>query len=354
MSLIVSVLRASHGDSILIRADANSTKPFLILVDGGPSDCFQKKQGPKIIPGPLQECLGTLAENNIVLDLVVMTHVDDDHIGGLLRAIQAEPYQQVLGSNVWFNSGRLIASELAENIPEGTDIQIMAAGGRQTSIAQGIAFDDQLCRMGVSDRSLKIACEKIVFSWGEITILSPQEEQLRSLAKKWEHEESNLFTSGPSNDYGYSLDELLESDVFEEDKSVHNGSSIAFLIESGDAKALFLGDAHAPTICTSLRNLGYSEEEPLTVGLCKLSHHGSKANTSMELLSLIKSEVFIVSTNGLRHGLPNKSTIARIKAVSPNSSVLFNYPGLKERMFNTEELNDLGPFVQDIQGDISL
>jgi hypothetical protein len=184
---------------------------------------------------------------------------------------------------------------------------------------------------------------------GEITILSPQEEQLRSLAKKWEHEESNLFTSGPSNDYGYSLDELLESDVFEEDKSVHNGSSIAFLIESGDAKALFLGDAHAPTICTSLRNLGYSEEEPLTVGLCKLSHHGSKANTSMELLSLIKSEVFIVSTNGLRHGLPNKRTIARIKAVSPNSSVLFNYPGLKERMFNTEELNDLGPFVQDIR-----
>lgn len=141
-----------------------------------------EKQGPKIIPGPLQECLGTLAENNIVLDLVVMTHVDDDHIGGLLRAIQAEPYQQVLGSNVWFNSGRLIASELAENIPEGTDIQIMAAGGRQTSIAQGIAFDDQLCRMGVSDRSLKIACEKLS-SVGEITILSPQEEQLRSLAK---------------------------------------------------------------------------------------------------------------------------------------------------------------------------
>ncbi|QLN00627.1 MBL fold metallo-hydrolase [Escherichia fergusonii] len=313
-----------------------------------------EKAGAQNYPRPIAGMPWTLAENNIVLDLVVMTHVDDDHIGGLLRAIQAEPYQQVLGSNVWFNSGRLIASELAENIPEGTDIQIMAAGGRQTSIAQGIAFDDQLCRMGVSDRSLKIACEKIVFSWGEITILSPQEEQLRSLAKKWEHEESNLFTSGPSNDYGYSLDELLESDVFEEDKSVHNGSSIAFLIESGDAKALFLGDAHAPTICTSLRNLGYSEEEPLTVGLCKLSHHGSKANTSMELLSLIKSEVFIVSTNGLRHGLPNKRTIARIKAVSPNSSVLFNYPGLKERMFNTEELNDLGPFVQDIQGDISL
>lgn len=96
-----------------------------------------------------------------------MTHADDDHIGGLLRAIQAEPYQQALGSNVWFNSGRLIASELAENLPEDTDIQIMAAGGRQTSIAQGIAFDDQLCRMGVSDRSLKIACEKIVFSWGD-------------------------------------------------------------------------------------------------------------------------------------------------------------------------------------------
>ncbi|EKM5064313.1 MBL fold metallo-hydrolase [Cronobacter turicensis] len=354
MSLIVSVLRASHGDSILIRADANSTKPFLILVDGGPPDCFQKKQGPKIIPGPLQELLSTFVRKSMVLDLVVMTHVDEDHIGGLLRAFQSEPYQQVLGSNVWFNSGRLIANELAENVPEGADIQIMAAAGRQTSIAQGIAFDDQLSRMGISGRSLKIACEKIVFSWGEITILSPHEDALRSLAKKWEYKETNLLTAGSSNDYGYSLDELLDSDVFEEDQSIYNGSSIAFLIESGEAKALFLGDAHATSICTSLRNLGYSEEEPLTVGLCKLAHHGSKANTSKELLSLIKSERFIVSTNGLRHGLPNKRTIARIKAASPNSSVLFNYPGLKERMFNFEELKELGPFVQDIQEDIVL
>ena len=89
MSLIGNVLRASQGNSILIRADANSTRPFLILVDGRQPDCFQKKQEPKIIPGPLLEYLGTLAENNIVLDLVVMTHVDDDHIVDC-----SEPFKQ--------------------------------------------------------------------------------------------------------------------------------------------------------------------------------------------------------------------------------------------------------------------
>lgn len=86
------VLCPSHEDSILIRADANSTKLSLILVE---PDCFQKRQGPKIIPSPLQEYLGIVAENIIVLNLVVMTHMKGDHIGGLLRAIHAEPFQQV-------------------------------------------------------------------------------------------------------------------------------------------------------------------------------------------------------------------------------------------------------------------
>ncbi|MDR6743362.1 hypothetical protein J2X56_005401 [Herbaspirillum sp. 1173] len=201
MSLIVSLLRASHGDSILIRAGVDSTKQFRILIDGGPPECFQRKQGPKITPGPLQELLDSLADCETPLDLVVMTHVDDDHIGGLLKASQLEKYQKVLGTNVWFNSARLIAKDLAESVPKDADIQISVSNGPQTSIAQGIAFDDQLSRMGVSGRSLKIAGQKNNFDWGVITILSPNEEQLRALAKKWEREEVSLLTSGATTDY---------------------------------------------------------------------------------------------------------------------------------------------------------
>jgi beta-lactamase superfamily II metal-dependent hydrolase len=354
MSLIVSFLRASHGDAILIRTGVDSTKPFRILIDGGPSECFQKKQGPKIIRGPLQELLSSLVDRGEKLDLVVMTHVDDDHIGGLLKAFQSDTYQKVLGSNVWFNSAYLISKELAESVSNEADIRIKLSNGLETSIVQGIIFDDQLSRMGISDRSLKITGQKIPFDWGAITILSPNEDQLRALAKKWEHEESNLLTSGAATDYSYSIETLQENDSFEEDKSIHNGSSIAFLIESGNSKALFLGDAQASAICTSLRKLGYSENNPLKIGLCKLAHHGSKANTSSEFLSLVECEKFIVSTNGLRHGLPNKKTIARILAASPHSSILFNYPKLKEKIFSADELKELAACIKDIDGDISL
>lgn len=56
----------------------------------------------------------------------------------------------------------------------------------------------------------------------------------------------------------------------------------------------------------------------------KLSHHGSEYNTSSDLLGLLDSPIYIVSTDGSRHGLPNKRTIARI-IKSTQGEVYFNY-----------------------------
>ena len=56
----------------------------------------------------------------------------------------------------------------------------------------------------------------------------------------------------------------------------------------------------------------------------------------MKFLSLIDSPRFIVSTNGLRHGLPNKRTIARILKET-SGKVYFNYENVKEKiLLNTE------------------
>jgi hypothetical protein len=257
---------------------------------------------------------------------------------------------------VWFNSGRVIAQHLGNGTePDGSALNVQkSAGDRLTSIAQGVAFDDVLDQAGVGPRELRLAGQMIKFRHGEIQILSPEEGQLRALLTKWEKEKPDSLTSAHSNDYRSSLVELLQKDKFEEDKSVHNASSIAFLISSGDAKALFLGDSFPSTICTSLRKLGYSEENPLQVGACKVSHHGSKGNTSAELLSLVKCDRFIISTDGSRHGLPNKVTLARIMDLAPQSKILFNYPRLKARIFSKEELDNAAEKLADIVGDIIL
>lgn len=356
MSLSISVLPALHGDSIIISVGSDKSDPFRILIDGGPADCYKKIQGFKKKMGPLHSRLTALLEKADKLDLVVLTHVDSDHIGGLLKACEDDSVLPVFGRNVWFNSGRLIAQCLGDGTePEGSALIVQnGRGDRLTSIAQGVAFDDLLDQAAVEPRELRVAGQKIEIRHGEIQILSPEPDELRALLTKWEKEKPDSLTSPHSNDYKTSLNDLLRSDKFIEDKSVHNGSSIAFLISNGNVRALFLGDAFPSTICANLRKLGYSEENPLHVGVCKVSHHGSKGNTNSELLSLIRCDQFIISTDGSRHGLPNKITLARIMDLAPKSKILFNYSGLKNHIFSDEELGHVAEKLIDIEGDIVL
>ena len=73
-----------------------------------------------------------------------------------------------------------------------------------------------------------------------------------------------------------------------------------------------------------VRTLGYSDTNKLKLDLVKISHHGSQYSTSDEFLSLLDSECYIISTNGSKHGLPNKRTIARIIKAT-DGKILFNY-----------------------------
>ncbi|BAF71688.1 hypothetical protein [Sulfurovum sp. NBC37-1] len=127
---------------------------------------------------------------------------------------------------------------------------------------------------------------------------------------------------------------------FEEDKSLPNGSSIAFILEIGDKKILFLGDSHPSVIIDGLKELRYSNRNKLEIDFMKVSHHGSKANTSNELLEIIKCDKFIISTDGSKHGLPNKETLARIINKHSGCKIYFTYPDLIKKIFSEKELNN--------------
>ncbi|MCY1183644.1 hypothetical protein D9M73_242830 [compost metagenome] len=102
---------------------------------------------------------------------------------------------------------------------------------------------------------------------------------------------------------------------------------------------LFLGDAHDEVVTRNLRMLGYKETNKLNVDLVKISHHGSQYNTSSELLSLMAAQNFVISTNGRKHGLPNKRTIARILDAS-DGKILFNYKDVIIPILLDHEVND--------------
>jgi beta-lactamase superfamily II metal-dependent hydrolase len=350
----IKVLHASHGDGIAIEVGSDPSDLFRILIDGGPTQCFERGREGQKRAGPLKLLLQKLKEKSQRFDLAIVTHVDNDHIGGVLAACKDPTFRNVIGDNVWFNSGRLIKAMIGyDAVPKVATPKIKLFSNRLTSIADGVDFDDLL--IGNSKcRHILIAGNKISIKHGVITILSPTSAQLSDLLEKWDKEEPSSLTSGNSTDYAFSLEALRSADEFEEDTAVHNASSIAFLLESEGSSALFLGDSLPSTVAQSLRKLGYSRTSPLVVGACKLSHHGSKRNTSPKLLELIRCDKFIVSTNSLRHGLPNKVTLGRIMAASPQSTILFNYSGVKEKVFSPDELEKAGNTLKYMHDEIEL
>ena len=101
-----------------------------------------------------------------------------------------------------------------------------------------------------------------------------------------------------------------------------------------------LADSRPEIIVQSLRDIGVNEKDPLVVDYVKVSHHGSLNNTSQELLGLIKSNNYLISTNGgtADHKHPSRETISRIVYNSNRNdevlNIFFNYTlnSLRERI----------------------
>ena len=112
------------------------------------------------------------------------------------------------------------------------------------------------------------------------------------------------------------------------DNAAANGSSIAFLAEFAGKSCLFLADAHPDVLCASLKRLLAARRvQRLVVDAVKVSHHGSKGNTTDELMSLIESPRFLFSTNGAQFGHPDKEAVRRVigRSVRQKPELYFNY-----------------------------
>ncbi|WP_199063714.1 MBL fold metallo-hydrolase, partial [Serratia sp. ASV30] len=323
MATNICMLAASYGDSILV-SHSSESGTFNLLIDGGPAKTFGKGPGGRR-PGPLRVALDEIKEKGQCVDLVILTHVDSDHIKGLLKAFKTDGYLNSLAKRVWLNASSNISAYLGEAEISENSIPFSNGDSPETSIRDGKTFEQFLTELDCWKREIIVAGEIITEGPFKFTILSPSQEDLRKLHCKWPDEKPPADTAGEANDYNQSFSDLIENDEFSEDPSFTNGSSIAFILEIEGKKILFLGDAYASTIVTTLEGLGYTRENKLIVDYVKISHHGSHFNTSMKLLELIECRSYLISTDGTKHGHPHKRTLARIFNSQPDSVIYFNY-----------------------------
>ena len=135
--------------------------------------------------------------------------------------------------------------------------------------------------------------------------------------------------------------EALARSVTPEDRAPANGSSIAFLLEHRGASALLTADAFPSVLQGALAALAGSRRQPLpwTLDLIKLSHHGSRANTTTQLLETVQAPHVLVCTNGAIFGHPNQEGIARVVASSaPGREVWFNFRTPRTEIWGSESL----------------
>jgi beta-lactamase superfamily II metal-dependent hydrolase len=347
----IKFLKAFNGDSILI-SFLEKEIPRNILIDGGIGDTYKTTSNVK---GDLYEVIEKIREEKQFIDLLVLTHFDDDHIGGILRWLNKDKEAVSLIKKVWFNSGKEIAKKFKSKENKDLDIEIAEEiGDFHTSPKQGIKFekylrDNHLWEGKIIDQGLTCDLFGLKFK-----ILSPNDDKLDKLLMLYE-KQKDYFTTGGEYDFQTLLKEFIDEESesgfkFQEDNSIANGSSIAFIMEYENKNFLFLADAHPSVVVEGLNKFGYNKDHQLNAELMKVSHHGSMYNTSKELLEIVKTNKYLFSSNATKHGLPNKRTIARIIKDNPDAFIYFNYD-LKDTIFSAQDWNDCSNFRSIMQNE---
>ena len=170
-----------------------------------------------------------------------------------------------------------------------------------------------------------------------LIVLSPNSNGIEKL-KTLTAEIRNTDIAAEDYDYDRKLVDFKLND-FVEDDSVENATSISFLFEYEGKRILFLADTAPSVVVEGLRVTKVLEKNK-KIDYVKLSHHASKGNMSNELLDMIESNNYIVSTFGKSSNkLPNKETFARIVQYHKSINLYFNYKNEKiESIFEDDVL----------------
>jgi beta-lactamase superfamily II metal-dependent hydrolase len=339
----IKFLQASKGDCFLVSFKDKMNFSRNILIDGGVSETYFDSSNNNV--GELKLEVERIKKNNEKIDLLILSHIDNDHILGLLKWFETDESAYKLIENVWFNSGKLIAEYLKE--PENSDLKLglKIFSNTDTGANEAIEFEKYLLDHKIWDKKIIQSGCDLDQNGVSIKILSPNNEQLYKLLKEYKNKTGDpVYTSGKSKDWNMSFKELIRDEelnyVKPRDDSPKNQSSISFIITVDDKSFLFLADAPSFQIIKALQDLDYSEDNPLNVEFMKVSHHGSQNSTCNELLKIVKTENYLISTDSSSYGHPNKRTLARILRFNPNVTFHFNYDHVKNEIIKKQDFDD--------------
>lgn len=314
----IKMFPASYGDAFLV-SFFSCGKKNNILIDGGFGKTAKK----------IKKVLGEKFRNGEIIDLLIITHIDNDHLLGIKNLIKNRFLSKSNVGEVWFNA-RASFNENKINFKNHKIFQ-----PKDKSVKEAIILEKYLKKYEFNWKNKEIiaSIESVLLNGCKITILSPNNMALMELKDNFQTSILEPIDKSVITDYEEHVNDLIQK-PFNEDESIANRSSIAFIAEYKGRRLLMLGDAVPSILEDTLSKLPKFKYD-----LVKISHHGSKCNTNENLLKFIKTDLFLISTNGLKFSHPDKECLARIvKFYHEEITFGYNYQNIFDsNIFSTEE-----------------
>jgi hypothetical protein len=358
----LTVFQAGKGDCLLLRAGDGTN----ILIDGGMYDAYKEHVAPT---------LGALHASGGELDLLYVSHIDQDHISGVLVLFKDEldwrvvEYQRRNGNDhvssperprppkvnhLWHNAfheqvsanageiEELLAAEapvleasesaslrkeapvyreLATSISEGIELS-NRAGREQLRIPLNEQFDGRLALVRDDQRPIRVGGFKL-------TVIGPFSEDLDVLRTDWnkwltkrrrQHEDLKRRMRRERERLPTTeLDSLLaplcaaaEELGSRSDVTPPNLASLMLLAEADGRTVLLTGDGHAREITRGLKEAGRLDAQGrIHVDVLKVQHHGAVANITPAFAREVTADAYVFCGDG-EHGNPEPRVVREI------------------------------------------
>jgi hypothetical protein len=337
MAIRFEALQARYGDSLLLSFPRANERPLRLLVDGGPAGVFTTSLKKR-----LEEEVQASGEKPLQLDAVMISHVDEDHILGILDLFGAlqdaeERHAPWPWRPKWLlhNSLDSLLAEgdggVARNL-SGTTVLASLAGGGAIALLGGAAVDhvtekvlasySQGSQLATRAAALGIvrnppnqsvimanpsAPRILQIGDATLTIVGPRQpevDKLRTAWAAWKRKQDKK-------------PKAIQNLATTLDTSVPNLSSIVCLVERGGKRILITGDARGDHIIKTLEESGLKQAgKPFKADILKLPHHGSIRNAPPKFFQKIVADHYVASGDGT-YGNPDRATLLMLASDRP-------------------------------------
>lgn len=296
-----------------------------------------------------------------VIDYLIVTHIDNDHILGVISMLETETnltVNQILYNcyqrrdnkgKPWDDRMKQNIKRLYGSLPPVIDmIEGKISSDSSLTLAELILGNGQWRKVWkreyITDKTSDIPLGE---GLGRIVFLSPNSDALTVLDMQYrmlfwqklykqknedyQSEESiyeallrilnqeeildSLYKAHEVTSIHLTDDKLKEFAARKLEKlSINNVASIAFIWEEGNHRILFLGDSDPAEVTKALKQKYQNEHLPIEFDAIKVSHHGSAHSTSLDILKVANSEHFFFT--GGSNKAPSLEAMSRI-IISP-------------------------------------